>query len=493
MLPYMKATKADIPEQNGTFRHMFRKTLDGYASRSIGYFCSSFVMKRILKRLEEKMRQEMMRNERYPKKVQEEKYFMYRNLILAILKAIENAKKSSNVQRAIIRAVKNVSLDKKDRTANFIKKHGRKPPAFLVIGPGKFCNLKCNGCYANSSAADSEKIEWDMLDRIMDEKEKLWGSYLTVITGGEPLLYESQGKTLLDLAKKYSDNYFVMFTNGTLIDKTMAKKIQEAGNITPAISVEGWEKETDARRGKGTHKKIMQAMANLREVGVPFGISLTATHANAEVIASDDLVNLYFQENGALYGWIFQLMPIGRAADLGHMVDADQRIKLLRQTQRLAREKNIFLADFWNSGCLSDGCISAGRPDGYLYIDWNGSVTPCVFNPYSPVNINDIYKKGGNLNDILDEPFFESIRRWQKEYALDRKPSEMGNWLIPCPIKDHYKEMKKMIEKHKPQPTDEASRLAMTDKEYEKRLVEYGEKVAAASDPIWKKEYLEEK
>jgi MoaA/NifB/PqqE/SkfB family radical SAM enzyme len=489
----MKAIKTDIAEKKATFRNIFRKMLDGYAAKSIGYFCSSSVMKRILLRLEKKMRREMMHNERYPKKVQEEKYVMYRNLILMILKSIENAKKSPNVQRAIIRAVKNISLDKEDRNAKFAKKYGRKPPAFLVIGPGKFCNLKCSGCYASSSAADSEKIDWDTLDRILNEKEKLWGSYFTVITGGEPLLYESQGKTFLDLAKKHPDQYFLMFTNGTGIDGSMAKKIQEAGNITPAISVEGLEKETDARRGKGTHKKIVSAMENLREVGVLFGISLTATHKNAESIVSDDMIDFYFKENGALYGWIFQLMPIGRAAEIDQMVDADQRVKLLRQTQRLARERNIFLVDFWNNGCLSDGCISAGKPEGYLYIEWNGNVTPCVFNPYSPVNIYDVYRKGGNLNDILEEPFFESIRKWQKEYALDRKPEELGNWLIPCPIKDHYKEMKKMIDEHHPKPIDEASRLAITDKEYEKGLYEYGEKVAAVSDPIWKKEYLEEK
>lgn len=489
----MKATKADISETKGTFRNMFRKILDGYAAKSIGYFCSSLMMKKILTRLEKKMCQEMMRNERYPKKVQEEKYIMYRNLILMILKAIENAKKSPSVQRAIIRAVKNISLDKEDRGAKFIKKYGRKPPAFLVIGPGKFCNLKCSGCYANSSASDSEKIEWDVLDRIMNEKERLWGSYFTVITGGEPLLYKSQGKTFLDLAKKYPDNYFLMYTNGTAIDKSMAKKIQEVGNITPAISVEGLEKETDARRGKGTHKKIMEAMKNLREAGVLFGISLTATHENAESIISDEMINFYFKENGALYGWIFQLMPIGRAAEIGQMVDADQRIRLLRRTQRLAREREVFLVDFWNNGCLSDGCISAGRPEGYLYIDWNGNVTPCVFNPYSPVNINDVYQKGGNLNDLLEEPFFESIRKWQRDYALDRKPEEIGNWLIPCPIKDHYDEMKKMIDEHHPSPTDEASRIAMTDKAYEKGLCDYGKKVAAVSDPIWKKEYLEEK
>jgi MoaA/NifB/PqqE/SkfB family radical SAM enzyme len=469
---------------------IFGGLLNSYAARSIGYLASTSAAKAVLKQLDKRIYKELMSKEQYPKKVQEEKYIMGRNLILAILKSIENAKKSPKVQQAIVRAVTNIFLDKKNRTAKFEKKYGYKPPAFLTIGPGKFCNLKCEGCYASSSAANCEKLEWDVLDRIIEEKTKFWGSYFTVITGGEPLLYESQGKTLLDLAKKHSGQYFLMFTNATMIDKAMAKKLQEVGNITPAISVEGLEKETDARRGKGTHKKIIEAMANLREVGVPFGISLTATNKNVETAGDEKLYDYYFGEHGAAYAWIFQLMPIGRADSLDLMVDAKQRVKLFRHTHKLAEEKKMFIADFWNNGCLSDGCISAGRPGGYLYIEWNGNVTPCVFNPYSPININDVYKNGKNLNDVLQEPFFEAIRQWQKDYALDRKPSEMGNWLLPCPIKDHYSDMRKLIDKYKPTPIDEASRQALLDDNYKKGLKKYDREIAAASDPIWEKEYL---
>ena len=38
-----------------------------------------------------------------------------------------------------------------------------------------------------------------------------------------------------------------MYTNGTLIDEKMAQRMAEVGNITPAISVEGFEKKTDER------------------------------------------------------------------------------------------------------------------------------------------------------------------------------------------------------------------------------------------------------
>jgi MoaA/NifB/PqqE/SkfB family radical SAM enzyme len=487
------ATKFDEKKAGSSSLSIFRSLLNGYKAKSIGYLASTSAAKSILLRMDKRIHRELMSKKQYPKKVQEEKYYMARNLILTILKSIENAKNAPNVQQAIIRAVTNVFLDKKNRTANFEKDYGRKPPSFLTIGPGKFCNLKCVGCYASSSAADSEKLDWDIIDRILEEKENLWGSYFTTITGGEPLLYESQGKTFLDLAKKHQDQYFVMFTNGTMIDKDMAKKLQEVGNITPAISIEGFEKETDARRGKGTHKKILEAMENLREVGVPFGISLTATHNNAEAVGAEKLYDYYFGKHGAVYAWIFQLMPIGRADSLELMVDAKQRVKLFRNIHKLAEEKKMFIADFWNNGCLTDGCISAGRHGGYLYIEWNGNVTPCVFNPYSPININDVYKNGKNLNDVLDEPFFEEIRQWQKDYALDRKPNKMGNWLLPCPIKDHYSDMRKLIDKHKPAPIDEASRQALLDENYKKGLEKYDREIAAASDPIWEKEYLEKK
>jgi len=142
------------------------------------------------------------------------------------------------------------------REEAFTQRYGFGPPRFLVVSPTKFCNLHCAGCYANSDAASHEKLAFDVVDRIIQEKTETWGAVFTVISGGEPLLYQSEGKTIFDLALKHQDNYFLMYTNGTLIDAAMARRLAEAGNITPAISVEGYEAETDARRGKGVYKKF---------------------------------------------------------------------------------------------------------------------------------------------------------------------------------------------------------------------------------------------
>jgi MoaA/NifB/PqqE/SkfB family radical SAM enzyme len=177
------------------------------------------------------------------------------------------------------------------------------------------------------------------------------------------------------------------------------------GNLTPALSVEGWRELTDARRGSGVFDRVLAAMGRLRSAGVPFGISLTATRHNAEEILSDEFIDYFFEEQGALYGWIFHYMPIGRAFTLDLMPTPQQRLWMWKRSWEIIRERRLFLADFWNHGTLSDGCISAGRSTGagYMYIDWNGAVSPCAFVPYSPVNVKDVYKRGGTLNDIWAE------------------------------------------------------------------------------------------
>ena len=472
--------------------YIFKKS----AGKPLNLFLSSaLVRKSIIKYVDKKIHASILNNKNFPLQVNKDKYYMSKSIMLAINSAFEKAGNAPQVRKALINSlVQNIFFRKDEYIEKFQRKFNRKPPSFLTIGPSKFCNLKCKGCYANSTSANSEKLSWDILDRIIKEKTKLWGSYFTVITGGEPLLYKDQGKTVIDLAKKYQNNYFLMYSNGTLIDKKTAKKLAEVGNITPAISGEGFEKETDDRRGKGTHKKILQAMENLREVGVPFGVSITATKDNADLVVSDEMINYYFEKQGAIYGWIFQLMPIGRESTLDSMVTPEQRVRMFRKTRNLVKNRNIFIADFWNSGCVSSGCISAGKSGGgYLYIEWNGNITPCVFNPYSPVNIHDVYKKGGTLNDALEEPFFKSIRQWQKDYALDKKPKKMGNWIIPCAIKDHYNMMKKKLNKYQPKPIDEAAQTALEDVKYQEGLEKYGREVAQATDPIWEKEYLNKK
>ena len=316
-----------------------------------------------------------------PAQVQEDKYAAIVALLHSSLRTIDRGIVSTHVMERFFEVyLNNVLLVDYDKLRERL---GFSPPSFLVIAPSGRCNLHCTGCYACSDSSDTAELDYDTFDRILTEKEQLWGSCFTVITGGEPFLWKDQGKDLIDMAAKHSSNLFMVYTNGTLIDEELARRLEQVGNLTPAISVEGFEQETDQRRGTGVHQHVLNAFKNLRKAGVPFGVSATGTRHNWDIITSDAFADYYFIEQGATYGWIFQYMPIGRKHTLDLMVTPEQRLEMLKRTWHLVRDKRVFVADFWNSGALADGCISAGRAGGYMYVQWDGDVTPCAFIPYS--------------------------------------------------------------------------------------------------------------
>ena len=433
---------------------------------------------------------------RRPAQVLEDKLDMVRALVHSADRALERRQISRPVLRRLLTSfLGNAVLLQEDSArearAAFSERHEhRDPPTTMVISPTRACNLRCIGCYANSGL-EVAQLEWDVLDRVISEAKALWGMRFFTISGGEPFVYRSHGKGLLDMVHKHWDCFFQVYTNGTLINEPTARRLADLGNLIPVISVEGFRERTDARRGTGVFDRILAAMANLRQAGVPFGISVTGTRYNAEEILSDPFLDFFFEEQGAIFGWLFQYMPIGRGFTLDLMVTPEQRLWMWRRTWQIIRERRIMMADFWNCGTVTDGCIAAGRSSGYLYIDWNGNVMPCVFVPYAAASIHEIYRQGGTLDDIYALPYLGGIRDWQDKYGFEAgRPHDSGNWLIPCSLRDHYDSGRKLIDEFRPQPEDEPAAEALRDPTYYDGMVAYDKELARLFDPIWQQEYL---
>lgn len=214
------------------------------------------------------------------------------------------------------------------RRKAFAQKHGFEPPGFMVISPSMTCNLRCYGCYAGEySKADD--LDPQVLERIVNEAKEA-GIFFIVFSGGEPFFSED----VLRIWEKHRDILFQVYTNGTLIDEEMAKRLAKYGNVIPCISVEGYEKETDTRRGKETYAKIMAAMDHLRKHGVLFGFSATATQQNNELISSEEFVDFYAKK-GCFIGWYFNYIPIGRKPDLSLMPTPQQRIERMNRIRAM--------------------------------------------------------------------------------------------------------------------------------------------------------------
>ena len=289
-------------------------------------------------------------------------------------------------------------------------------PLLLVISPTQRCPLKCYGCYS-AEQNKFEDLPFEVLDRLITEAKEM-GQYFFVISGGEPFIY----KGIFDLWKKHSDAYFQVYTSGvTLAKGDDVAKIAELGNVFPCISVEGFEKETEERRGKGHYRRILDAMANLRKAGVPFGYSATATSQNNDLIVSDELVDFYVNQ-GCSVGYYFQYMPIGRSPVFELVPTTSQRLYRYERINTIREErKDIVFAEFWCDGPLVGGCLAGGRR--YLHINSKGDVEPCVFAQAYDSNI-----KEKSLMEILQtSKLLASIRK--------RQPYS-ENLLRPCMVID---------------------------------------------------------
>ena len=311
------------------------------------------------------------------------------------------------------------------------EKLGINIPWAVLIDPTSACNLNCTGCWA-ADYGKTASLDFEILDRIIYEFKEL-GCFFFIFSGGEPLIRKND---IIRLCEKHNDCYFSCFTNGTLIDNNFARAIRQVGNFAPALSIEGFEPETDLRRGNGTYRKVIEAMNILRDNGILFGCSTCYHRKNTQVMGSEEFVE-YMIEKGCRFAWYFTYMPVGSSAVPDLIATPDQRKFMYYRLREMRKEKPLFLMDFWNDGEFTEGCIAAGRR--FLHINAIGDVEPCAFIHYSNMNIHD-----ASVKEVLNQPLFMEYRK--------RQPFNR-NLLQPCPCLDNPKQLREMVNAANARPT----------------------------------------
>ena len=304
------------------------------------------------------------------------------------------------------------------------EKYGCNIPMALLLDPTTACNLKCTGCWA-AEYGNKLNMPYETLDDIIKQGKEL-SIHLYIYTGGEPLVRKAD---LLRLCEAHPDCQFAAFTNGTLIDDEFAQEILRLKNFLPIISVEGFEAETDFRRGAGTFEKVKKAAEILKSYRLPFGFSCCYTSKNTEVIGSEEYIDQMI-EWGAKFCWFFTYMPVGKEAVPELIATAEQRAYMYQQIRKFRETKPLFTMDFWNDGEYAKGCIAGGRR--YLHINANGDMEPCAFIHYSDSNIKD-----KTILEALQSPLFMAYH--------NRQPFN-ENHLRVCPLLDNPSALIEMVE-----------------------------------------------
>ena len=185
------------------------------------------------------------------------------------------------------------------KQAELREKYGCNMPWAILMDPTTACNLRCIGCWA-ADYGKALSMSYEELSDIIRQGKEL-GIYMYLFSGGEPL---TRKKDIIKLCEEHSDCQFLAFTNGTLIDSDFARDMLRVKNFVPAISVEGFEAATDARRGEGTYRAVMSAMATLKAYRLPFGVSCCYTSQNIDSLSSEEFFD-HIISCGAKFAWFF--------------------------------------------------------------------------------------------------------------------------------------------------------------------------------------------
>jgi len=262
------------------------------------------------------------------------------------------------------------------------------------------CNLSCLHCYAVKDKEMGRELGTKEILAAIDDLASI-KIPLIIFSGGEPLLRKD-----IFYISSYAVNKGIrisLSTNGTLIDKEMAKKIKETGINYVGISIDGMSACQDFFRQKiGTFKQNISAIKHCQDLGINTGIRFTISKYNIKEL--EDTLSLV--ENLKVNRFcLYHLVYSGRAKDL---IQNDLTTKqrktaldtLIKFTLRLEGKVNVLTVDSPCDGIyLMQKFCQRGIGDSYpgcsagirlFNIDEEGLVHPCQFwQDYSFGNIRE--------------------------------------------------------------------------------------------------------
>ncbi len=153
----------------------------------------------------------------------------------------------------------------------------------VVWNMGRRCNLKCVHCYAQSKDIEYQnELTTEQGKELIDDLAQ-FGAPVILFSGGEPLMRPD-----LPILAQYARSKgmrAVISTNGTLIDKKMAKVLKEIGLSYVGVSLDGMKETNDRFRGvKGAFDLALQGMRNCHEEGIKVGLRFTINKKNVRDI-----------------------------------------------------------------------------------------------------------------------------------------------------------------------------------------------------------------
>ena len=200
------------------------------------------------------------------------------------------------------------------------------------------CNLKCIHCYMES---DNVKYENEMTTaegkKFIDDLAD-FNVPVILFSGGEPLIRPD----FFELAQYAIDKGIrvTISTNGTLIDKKMARKIKDLGVGYVGISLDGvGAKNDEFRKQDGAYEKALAGIRNCLEIDQRVGLRFTINRHNFNQM--EDIFKVIEDENIPRICF-YHLVYSGRGSE---MMKEDVTLEESRQAMDLIIDKMLYFAE----------------------------------------------------------------------------------------------------------------------------------------------------
>jgi MoaA/NifB/PqqE/SkfB family radical SAM enzyme len=283
-------------------------------------------------------------------------------------------------------------------------RQGQLFPPFLFLALTSACNLRCKGCWVETSGKPRQ-LTPDEVDSVI-AAGKRQKSYFYTLLGGEPMIYPG----LWDIIQRHRDCYFQIITNGMFFSEENVRRLRDLGNVTPLVSIDGDEQHNDDRRGPGVYRRVIEGLARLKSEKILYGVATTVTGRNLDEVASDHYVRQVI-DRGAMYLWYYVYRPVGAEPSPRFCVEKEQMIELRRRLLALRRKHPILLIDtYWNA--TGEAVCPAALGMGF-HIGPDGGIEPCPPMSLACETIRD--HQGDLFETINGSQFLRGFQDFVKE------------------------------------------------------------------------------
>ncbi len=224
-------------------------------------------------------------------------------------------------------------------------------PKILSVDITNKCNNNCKYCrdiHNNISRKLSNKTFKRRIKNIVGQIE---GVKWMKLSGGEPLLELDTVKDFVNFCSQRGINTLLQ-TNGFLLNNETVLSLKKAGISKIQISIDGGKRKHDELRGRGSYKKIINALERCMKHDIIFQLKCTITNKNKDSLEDIFRIALYYPPERLNFRF---LLPIGRANSKEFKeIDSSKRKEIIDQLYTLSNNYGVE--------------IITGDPCSYLYL-----------------------------------------------------------------------------------------------------------------------------